>query len=452
MNRRHFLRTTGAAGFSLAASSPILRAASPGGKLRVLSIGVIGTIGGTDRASVAKHPNAEIVGLCDIDRNSLARAAKDHPQAFTCTDYRQAFRDHADQFDAVIVAVPDHSHAPIVLTAMTHDKHVYGQKPLVHQLEELVMMEHAIAAKPALMTQLGNQRMAIPGRRGAVQILRSGMLGRAIEAYVWTTCPDPGRYFNFNKVLKEGKAPEHIDYNLWLGPCAEMPFYEELCPIRWRSWWEFGSHGLGDWGCHLLDVIFFAYDELMSPVSVKTDCPEPAGPIFHSKPCKSVLTYAVKSDQFAGKEFKIHYNDSNQRPTPEQMRVTGEVENGNMTVVVCEKGTLVLEAGGNLKIWRDGKVEQGLRLEGMPTKWQPINHWHAWVDHCLGKTDVELRTPFRDAIRITEAALLTVKATRFPGQELLWDKSKLSFTNHEEATRTVVRRQYRDGFAPPKVG
>lgn len=54
-------------------------------------------------------------------------------------------------------------------------------------------------------------------------------------------------------------------------------------------------------------------------------------------------------------------------------------------------------------------------------------------------------------MRITEAVLLTVKATRFPGQELLWDKSKLAFTNNAEATKTIVRREYRDGFAPPQV-
>ena len=68
------------------------------------------------------------------------------------------------------------------------------------------------------------------------------------------------------------------------------------------------------------------------------------------------------------------------------------------------------------------------------------------------RSKTELRTPFKDAVRITEATLLTVKATRFPGQELLWDKSKLAFTNHAEATKTIVHRDYRDGFAPPKVG
>ena len=168
LNRRQFLRCSAAAGLGLTVvGGSSARAASPNGKLRVLSIGVVGTIGAADRHAVASHPSAEIVGLCDVDANYLAQAAKDHPNAFTCKDYREAFARHADKFDAVIVSVPDHSHAPILLTAMAHNKHVYGQKPLVHQLAELVMVERAIKAKPHLVTQLGNQRMANAGRRAA---------------------------------------------------------------------------------------------------------------------------------------------------------------------------------------------------------------------------------------------------------------------------------------------
>jgi hypothetical protein len=95
-------------------------------------------------------------------------------------------------------------------------------------------------------------------------------------------------------------------------------------------------------------------------------------------------------------------------------------------------------------------MSEGLRMPGLP-EFPPLNHWHAWVDNCQGKK-TELRTPFKDAVRITEATLLAVKATRFPGQELLWNKTQLAFTNNAEATKTIVRRQYRDGFAPPKVG
>ena len=127
--------------------------------------------------------------MCDVDAGSLASAHQEHPEAFTCTDYREAFRDHADEFDAVIVSVPDHSHAPIVLTALAHDKHVYGQKPLVHQLEELALIERAIRAKPQLVTQVGDQRMGYPGRRAAVEILRAGTLGTAVEAHAGAGAP-----------------------------------------------------------------------------------------------------------------------------------------------------------------------------------------------------------------------------------------------------------------------
>ncbi|MBC8127959.1 MAG: Gfo/Idh/MocA family oxidoreductase [Gloeobacteraceae cyanobacterium ES-bin-144] len=451
-SRRRFIQSSTAAGIGLATFGlPRARAASANGKLRVLSIGVVGTIGASDRKAVASHADAEIVGLCDVDSNYLSIAAKEHPNAFTCKDYREAFAKHSDKFDAVIVSVPDHSHAPILLTAMAHDKHVYGQKPLVHQLAELTMVEDALKAKPNLITQLGNQRMAFAGRRAAIDILRRGELGKAIEAFCWTGSPNDNHYFNYKKVYKENPViPANLDYDLWLGPCAKMPYYDELAPAKWRSWWNFGTNGLGDWGCHLLDVIFFSYDDLISPFAVKTECAEPAGEIFHVNPCKSTIRYKVSSNTFSSDTFPIHFYDSNQIPSPEQLRITQPIKNDNMTAVVCEGGTLTLEADGRLKIWRNGKMEEGLRLPGLP-KYPTLNHWHAWVDNCLGKK-TELRAPFKDAVRITEACLLAVKATRFPNQELLWDKSKLAFTNNSEATRTIVSCQYREGFGPPKVG
>ncbi len=55
-------------------------------------------------------------------------------------------------------------------------------------------------------------------------------------------------------------------------------------------------------------------------------------------------------------------------------------------------------------------------------------------------------------MRITEPALLAVKATRYPGQELLWDASKHRFTNHDAANEEILKRSYRKGFAPPGLG
>ena len=74
LSRRHFLQSSAAAGLGLTAlGMSRARAASPNGKLRVLSIGVVGTIGEADRKQVAAHPEVEIAGLCDVDSNYLAQ-------------------------------------------------------------------------------------------------------------------------------------------------------------------------------------------------------------------------------------------------------------------------------------------------------------------------------------------------------------------------------------------
>ena len=455
LNRRRFLWTTGVAGIGLATasrSSGQAPAVAPNSKLRVLCIGVVGTIGAEDRRQVASHPSVEIAGLCDVDSNALAAAAADHPKAFTCADYREAFSKYGDQFDAVIVATPDHSHAIIMLTAMANDKHVYGQKPLVHQLEELVMMEKAVAAKPNLITQVGNQRMAFPGRRAAVEIMRSGVLGKAVEAHVWVDSPNDRTYFNLDRIVEAPTPPPaHLNWDLWLCGSETAPYRGGLAPVVWRSWWDYGSNGLGDWGCHVLDVIIYGYDELISPIAVQTNCAKAENPFFHAHPCNSTITYAVNSDKFARKTFAIHYSDSGQPVSRAAIGLPpGNFADRNMTVVVCENGVLTLTAGGHLEVWRDGKLTKGLEMPNLP-EFPQLNHWHAWVDNCLG-VKTELRSPFKDAIRMTEPALLAVKATRFPNRELLWDKATLSFPNQSEATKTLVRRQYREGFAPPQIG
>lgn len=454
INRRRFLWTTGVAGIALSTSgraqsqAPAVAANS---KLRVLAIGVGGSIGVVDRTQISEHPSVEIAGLCDVDAAALAAAAHDHPAAFQCRDYREAFARFGESFDAVIVATPDHSHASIMLTALEHHKHIYGQKPLVHQLEELVMMEHALAARPQLVTQLGNQRMAHAGRRAAVDLLRSGSLGKAVEAHVWVNSPNERAYFNLDRLVGPAiDPPANLDWNLWLCGCAETPYRAGIAPTVWRSWWDYGSNGLGDWGCHVLDVIFHAYDELQSPIAVQTHCVQSPNPQFHSHPCHSTLTYAVASQQFARPQFAIHYSDSGQAVSRAAIGLPpGRFPDTNMTVVVCEGGVLCLTAEGRLEIWRDGHLTAGLKMPGLPD-YPHLNHWHAWVDRCLGR-ETELRTPFKEAIRMTEATQLAVKATRFPGVELRWDKASLTFTNHALASQSIVRRSYRDGFAPPQV-
>lgn len=453
LTRRDFVKTTGLAlgAGALPASAFAVQQGGVGasGELRVLQIGTQG-MGGVDRKQIEEHPRARIVGLVDVDERRMEGAKREHPDAFTAKDYRQVFADRADEFDAVVVSVPDHQHAPMLLTALAHDKHCYGQKPLVQQVEELAMVERAMAAKPGLATQTGNQRMMERGRRAAVSILRQGQLGRARSAHVWTGSVQ-GRAYR-PRIADPSPVPDGLDWDLWLGPAEEAPYRDRITPAEWRNWWDYGTAGLGDWGVHMLDVIFYSYDELASPVSVMTHTPRAAN-FYHTAHCRSTITYDVSgSDKFVGDVFPIHYADSRMSDSRAMHDIPGDKwPSDHMTLVACEEGTLAVDVEGrNLEIWRNGQKTEGWRMPDLP-EFAFFNHWHAWVDQCLG-LEAEVWTPFSQAVRITEPALLAVKASRFPGEELRWDRASLSFTNHQEATETVLRRDYRDGFAPPTVG
>ena len=445
-SRRSFLKTSAAVGVAATMPSFTMRAASNNNsKLRIMHIGV-GGVGGMQRGNLKRHPKVEFAFLCDVDSKNLDRVSRELPKAAKIKDYREAFDKHLDKFDAVVVDTPDLHHAPMMITALTAGKHVYGQKPLVHQLDELRMMRAILAKRPNLYTQMGNQRACITGRMQAVEILKSGQLGKPVEAHVWTGTVSRGHYFDTPwRELPKGKpVPAHLDWDLWNGPLKKpMPYSDDIVPRRWRSYWETGGGQLADWGCHLIDLLYFAFD-MPDPESVQTNTIRPSND-SHSAYNQSTITYPGGKG-FAQDKFVMYYNDNGINPSWASLDLPHMKVRPNHTLVICTEGTLLLEANGGIKIFRRGKQ---INNEPMP-KVEPRNHWHDWADCCLG-TEKPLWTPFGIGSRITEPALLAVKATRFRGQELRWDAKNYRFTNNEKANKTILSREYREGFGPPKL-
>ena len=417
-------------------------------KLRILQVGVGGSIAPWDRQQLAAHPDVVFTGLCDVDQNALGEVAKQFPSAFTCKDFREAFDEHAAEFDAVLVCVPDHNHAVVMLHALKAGKHVYGQKPLVQQLSEVVAIEQALAARPELVTQVGNQRMGNAGRQYAVEILRRRLLGKAVEAHVWVNGPpDQGDgYFYYGGLKEPTPPPAHVDWPLWLGCAHDAPHREGLVGLRWRSSWDYGTGQLGDWCTHLLDVLYFAYD-LGSPKAVLSHTRSPSD-FYHAQHVHSVLTYPGGGRRFARPFFELHYSDKGQSPARTALGLPPGEFGRTGTLVVCEDGVLHVQPEGQLEVWQDGRAIDWKKLRGLP-QCADRNHWHAWVDTIQGRDGAFLQSPFSAAAGMAEAGLLCAKAARFPGKELLWDKAQLAFTNHAEATDTIVRRVYRAGFELP---
>ncbi len=419
------------------------------GKLQILQVGVGGTIAPADREQLLAHPGIALVGICDVDSDALAKVSHEHPSAFTCVDWREAFAKHADKFDGVVVCTPDHNHAVIMSTAMAANKHVYGQKPLVQQLSEVALMDNAVRARPDLVTQVGNQRMGPPARQHAVDILRRGLLGKAIEAHVWIDGPpDDGNFYFYYGGLKDpSPPPANLNWRLWLGSAQDAPFREGLGPVRWRSSWDYGTGQLGDWCTHLLDVLVFAYD-LGSPFAVAAQTRYPSD-FYHALHVESVVSYHGGGKRFANPVFPVHYCDKAQAPSRAALGLPPGDFGGIGTLVVCEEGVLCVGSDGPVQVWRDGTEVDWTKLPGQRAIVER-NHWHSWVDAIHGKPDAFVQSPFSAAARMAEAGLLCSKAARFPGKELRWDRPSLSFTNCEEATRTIVRREYRTGFEPPQ--
>ncbi len=446
ITRRTFLRngailTAGVASLSWSARAQT----NKNSKLRIFQIGV-GGIGAMQRRGLKGHPMVEWAGFCDVDQRELDKVLKEQPNAWTVKDYREAFAKRLGDFDAAIVDTPDFHHAPMMLTALQNGKHLYGQKPLVHQLAELRMMRDALAARPNLVTQMGNQRACMTGRMQAVELLRSNQLGKPVEAYVWTGGVARGHYFNdpWAPYAPEQPIPDYLSWDLWRGPIkADIAYTDEIAPRRWRSFWETGGGQLADWGCHLIDLLYFAYD-LPAPEAVVTHCMRPAN-TSHTSHNLSTITYAG-GGKFAREKFVLHYNDSAQQPSFAALGLPAMKVGANHTLVVCTEGTLLLEANGKITIFRKGKVVENEPL----AKVEPRDHWKDWADNCLGAKK-PLWTPLTIGWRITEPCLLAVKATRFPGQELRWDAPNFRFSNHEQANKEILSREYRVGFGPPQV-
>lgn len=448
-SRRRFLCSTAAFGAAaLVSNRAAVRAATnKNSKLRIFQIGVNG-IGNLQRKELVGHPMVEWAGFCDVDSTAFDRVkAEPYEKAWKVADYREAFASKVDDFDAVIVDTPDFDHCPMMVTALKHGKHVYGQKPLVHQLDELRILREALKARPGLYTQMGNQRACFPGRMQAVEMLKSGRFGKVIESYIWTGGMKHGTYFvdPGSPYTAAQPVPETLDWNLWQGPLEKpLPYSEDLHPRRWRTYCETGGGMLADWGCHLLDVLYFAYD-LPSPSTVQTDTPATSS-ISFSGYNHSIITYKTSGDLFASDRFVVHYSDSGIRPSFAALGLPVFPMTGTCTMVVCEDGALLLEPGGKFEIYRKGKLVENEPLPEVGVR----DHWKDWADCCLGN-EKPLWTPFDIGSRITEPALLATKASHFPNQELHWDGANYRFTNNDEANKILLSRTYREGFAPPSL-
>ncbi len=422
INRRSAIQASaaGVAAFHAATSRGVSAAESPNEKLNIVCIGV----GGRGDANVNGVQSQNLVAFVDVDQQRAAKAFAAHPKTIRFTDYRQMFDKIGSQIDAVVISTPDHSHFHPAYAAMQLGLNVYLEKPLAHNVwETRTLTDYAREKKIA--TQLGAQRHAIPNMHRVVELIQAGAIGKVSEVYSWV-----GGDRGMPEVPTESPVtPESLNYDLWVGPAKFRPYHPSFCPYGWRFWWDFGTGETGNWGCHILDIPFWALG-LRYPSRVDASGPE----VDPERTPQSMRT-------------KLHFVDSNQngpidlhwsQGKPTILKQQGLPPKGNNTLFVGDNGMLLC-GFDQLKLLPAEKfADYEAPVQSIPDS---PGFYNEWIAACKGGENATCNFDYSGPL--AEAVLLGNVAYRTGGFD--WNAKTLE-TKGNPAAQKLIKEAYRNGW------
>ena len=484
VSRRDFVKSTtaGAAAFTILPSFTIggLGHVPPSDKLQIAAIGCGGE-GENDIQHYADAPqkNAVISCLCDVDDRQAAPRIKQFPKAAFYHDWREMFDKEGKNFDAVSVAIPDHNHAIVGLSAMQLNKHLYLQKPLSHDIYEARILTQA-AEKYKVVTQMGDQGASCDGMRTLREWIEADLLGEIEKVYCWTDRPVWPQGIQWPD--SRPSVPKELKWDLWLGTAQQTNYIDNMVPFNWRGWWQFGTGALGDMGCHIMGPPFKLLN-LGYPTEVSCSASTVYTGIFkegifpESGPVSSSVRF--KYLQNNGKVLNLYWMDGG--ITPE--RPIELDSDGNMNDILADWPGLNDFEGGTLFVGTKGKAACGWggrnpvllpmalnKSVNVPKKYPRVvgdmdGHWWQWVDACIaGYGNAEVDSPFVGyAGPLTETVLMgnlllrsfnirekvvkkdpvygDMESFTFPGRYInyKWDGANMRITNFDKAYQFVKR-------------
>jgi predicted dehydrogenase len=416
---------------------------SPNEKLNIAGIGV----GGMGRGNLEQCRTENIVALCDVDDVYAAGAYADYPNAKRFRDFRKLFDTASKDFDAVVIATPDHTHAILAKMAMQQGKHVYCQKPLAHSVHEVrVLMD--LARTCGVQTQMGNQGHSSEQIRQCVEWIEDGAIGPVHEVHAWSDRPVGGDpWSNFPVMARPAEAPpvpDTLDWDLWLGGAPQRPYSPAYLPMLWRGWWDFGTGPLGDMGCHILDPAFWAL-KLGAPQSVEaTTTHWEKGISEETYPRASIVRYQFPA---RGKmpPVKLTWYDGRLLPPVPRDFAPDQRFESNGALFVGDKGSILhgSHGAGRLRLLPESLMKDYKRPEKSLPRVAGGAHEQDWIRACKDGNPASSNFEYGGAL--TEMVLLGVLAMRVKDRRLLWDGAAMRFTNDEEAN-ALLNPPARDGW------
>jgi predicted dehydrogenase len=262
VTRRRFLK--GAAAAAVAAPYVITWPAHAGGVNDEITLGAIG-VGGMGNANLGGLLHrTRVIAVCDVDskkREDTRKRVEDHysrnrPKGgYKGCDAYADFRDllARDDIDAVMIATPDHWHAITSIQAAKAGKDIYCEKPMSLTVREARAMVTAVRRYDRVF-QTGSQQRSGGEFRLACELVRSGRIGRLETINVSVGGPSG------NCNLPAEPVPDHLDWDMWLGPAPWRPYNKGLHPFNWRGYRDYSGGGMTDWGAHHFDIGQWALD------------------------------------------------------------------------------------------------------------------------------------------------------------------------------------------------
>jgi predicted dehydrogenase len=456
-SRRGFLQTA-AAGI---ASAPLIlttrgadsvSSTAASSKINVALVGAGGQGRGIlkNLLSAGQHLSA----ICDPDPNQIIATRKDvgaaADSAKPYADYRDLLTD-AKSFDAVLIATPDHWHAPLCKAFIAAGKHVYCEKPLTRTLSEARQLREFARANPKIITQMGNQGSAEHSLRRSVEVIRAGALGQVREVHSWLAGPGPGA----DRPEGEDPVPPGFNWDYWCGPSPYRPYKAgRYHPAAWRAWFDFGGGPLADFCCHIFNTALRSLDLAdATKVEIEGDAlaRESSPKSTHVK-----LHFAARKQLNTDRNLEpvvLNWYDGGRRPSEELLKDVAAVyqkppEHG--CLIVGDDGIIWSNPWNNgalIKLRGEDKLRDINNHE--PTRSIPqslprkVGHMQEWVNAIKGEG--KPWSDFDFGARLTEIGLLGVLAMRL-GHGFDWDGPNLKASLPQAAP--LIRPQYRRAFLP----
>ena len=438
MNRRAFLASSAAA--SLYAQSTPKR------------VGLIGTgwYGKCDLLRLIQISPVEVVSLCDVDKQMLAKAgeivagrqaSKKTPRLYS--DYRELLRQK--DIDAVLIATPDHWHALPMIEAVRSGLDVYVQKPISVDIAEGQAML-AAARKYNRVVQVGTQRRSTPHLIEAKErFLDTSKLGKIglVEIYCYY-------HMRANTNPPDATPPPHLDYEMWTGPAPMRPYNELVHPRRWRAFMEYGNGIVGDMCIHMLDMTRWMLN-LGWPKSVAS-----SGGILVQKSSKANIS-DTQSATFDFGDLQVVWQHRSYGTPPDPKYPWGATFYGEKGTLKCsvmsydytpiakDEQPVHVDVKYEFEQYPEDRTEQDLERHVAPAIRGHMRDW-------LGAIEKRSK-PVADIEQghISTASCILANLSMQLGRSLKWDAAKGEIAGDSDANK-LLRRPYRKPWTHPEAG